>query len=182
MSKPEQERISQDLVFDLLSNPRRRFVISFLRQEEDPVNLIDLAREVAAWENDTTVDRLTEQQEKRVYVSIYQTHVPKLHEAGVIDYDRESGMVSITDSVTELDRYLPKEEKPELPWPRYYAAVAVVGAVFYLLAFFQVSVFGLVPTTIAGIVVVLAFIVTAAAHQLYLRTAREQLAIDLVER
>lgn len=85
----EREELSQDLIFDLLSNPRRRFILYYLRIESGPVKLPDLAKEIAAWEYDTPIDELTDQEQKRAYVSLYQTHVPKLVEAGLVDYDTD---------------------------------------------------------------------------------------------
>jgi len=115
MSRPDHDQLSQGEVYDLLSNARRRYVISYLRDRDEPVELTDLSRAVAAWENDTSVEELSDQQTKRVYVSLYQTHVPKLDDSGLVDYDQETGEIALTSSVNELDTYLPAEEKAETP-------------------------------------------------------------------
>lgn len=152
MSETESSRLSQDEVYQLLSNPRRRFIISFLRGR-DEIHLQDLAAEVAAWENETAIDSLTAQQRKRVYVSLYQTHVPKLEEAGIIDYDGETGVIRLRDRVEQLDTYLPTREATERNWRRVYLAIVVGGGIFYALVALRVSVFGLVRATTAGALV-----------------------------
>ena len=56
----EQEELSQDLVSDILSSPRRRCVLYCLRETGGPVPLNELSGEVAAWENNRPVEDLTD--------------------------------------------------------------------------------------------------------------------------
>jgi len=93
MSDSDYHPLSKDTVFDLLSNSRRRFVLHYLERADGPVRLSTLAAEIAATENEVTVDELTSQQRKRTYVSLYQTHIPKLQDAGAVSYNAETGTV-----------------------------------------------------------------------------------------
>ncbi|MFC3476427.1 DUF7344 domain-containing protein [Halobacterium litoreum] len=170
MSNQERESLSQGEVYDLLSNARRRFVISYLRERDEPVELSDLSREVAAWENETAVENLTDQQVKRVYVSLYQTHVPKLDDSGIVDYDQDSGEVRLTSSVAELDTYLPERDDERVPWQLVYAGIAGVGLLAYVFVLAFPGLVGGVTTTAVGVAVIVAFGVAAAAHYL---TGRE---------
>jgi DNA-binding transcriptional ArsR family regulator len=179
MSQSDTSALSQDVVFDLLSSPRRRFVLYYLRQEGAPVELRELADEVAAWENDMDVEELTSQQRKRVYVSLYQTHIPKLDEAGIIEYDQDSGMVALADRADELGSYLSSNDET-LPWQMYYLAVAVAGALLYSLVAFDVAVFAAVPEYVAGIAIIVAFGLSAVAHYLYNRYHEPEIDADLV--
>ncbi|WP_232702097.1 DUF7344 domain-containing protein [Halobacterium wangiae] len=169
MSRPDHDTLSQGEVYDLLSNARRRYVISYLRDRDEPVELTDLSRAVAAWENDTSVEELSDQQTKRVYVSLYQTHVPKLDDSGLVDYDQESGEIRLTSSVNELDTYLPAEEEAGVPWQLVYMAIAVVGLALYGAAALFPAAFGWLSLTLLGSVVMAAFAVVAAAHYLSAR-------------
>ncbi|QLG29784.1 hypothetical protein HUG10_19475 (plasmid) [Halorarum halophilum] len=182
MSESEHGRLSQNEVYDLLSNPRRRFVISYLREHGGPIELTALAREVAAWENQVPAEELTDQQEKRVYVSLYQTHIPKLRNAGVVDYDPDDGVIRLTATVDQLERYLPEEERTELPWQTLYIATAVVGGLFYLLTVVNAPGFAAVPDAVAGIVVVAAFLVVTLAQYVYSRYMAPGTEASLVER
>ena len=163
MSTTEPESLTQDVVFDLLSNPRRRYVLYHLSQVDESIQLRDLADEVAAWENEIPVDELSTQQRKRVYVSLYQTHIPKLEEAGVVSYDRESGLVGLANRSEELGSFVSGDDT-EAPWQLYYFALAVAGAAFYALVAFEVSVFGGITTFVAGAAIIAAFAVLAIAH------------------
>jgi len=118
------EKLSRDRVFDILSSPRRRYVLYYLREYGGPVELTDLAEELAAWENDTTVAEISPQARKRVYVSLYQTHVPKLDEAGLIDYDSDSGELRLSDQGSVVDPYL-GTQTDDRPWYWYYLALAL---------------------------------------------------------
>ena len=110
MSTEDPNTLTQDTVYDLLSNRRRRFVISKLRRADGAVSVNELSEAVAAWENDVEIDELTDKQIKRVYVSLYQIHIPKLDEAGLVAYDKDAGQVELTPAVSELDSYLPDQE------------------------------------------------------------------------
>lgn len=123
--------ISADEVFDLLSNERRRHVLQRLRTVEEPITVTELAELVAATENDVAPDELTDKQRKRVYVSLYQTHVPKLADAGVVDYDEDDSTAILTTRGEALTEYFaPSTTSDEsYPWPAHYAGLAVLGLV-----------------------------------------------------
>lgn len=154
------EKLSRDRVFDILSSPRRRYVLYYLREYGGPVELTDLAEELAAWENDTTVEELSPQARKRVYVSLYQTHVPKLQEAGLIDYDSDSGELSLADETTSVDPYL-GEQTPDRPWYWYYLGLTIASLVLL-----GTVLGGVVPLTLAATVgvVIGAFLLLAGVH------------------
>ncbi|SEO91012.1 hypothetical protein SAMN04487948_107104 [Halogranum amylolyticum] len=108
--------LSRDEAFHLLQNARRRDVLRYLsRQSSDAVcEIKDVAAQVAAWENDTPVDQLSSDERQRVYIALYQSHLPKLDEAGVVDYDQSRGRLEPTPALEQLYAYLAigAEEKP----------------------------------------------------------------------
>ena len=163
MSESERDELTQDTVFEILSNSRRRFMLSYLHEHDGPVDLMDLANEIAAWENDTTVEELTDKQSKRVYVSVYQTHVPKLVSTDLIEYDSDSGLIELSERADEIERYMP-DDGEERPWHRYYAILAVVSTAFYAGVAVGVPVLAAIPEAVAGVVVVLAFAMLSLAH------------------
>lgn len=154
------EQLSRDQVFDILSSPRRRYVLYYLREYGGPVELTDLAEKLAAWENDTTVEELPPQARKRVYVSLYQTHVPKLEESGLISYDSDSGELALAGDDSPVDPYL-GEPGSDRPWYWYYLAVTGVSAA--LLAGVFVGAVPLSVTVTVGVILV-AFLLLAAVH------------------
>lgn len=129
--------LTRDDVFDLLSNARRRYVIHYLAGSGGRENLTELAEEVAAWEMGVPVDAVTDDARRRVYISLYQTHLPKLEQSGIVTYDQESRIVELTVRADDLVTYLPS---PRLgrPWPVYYLVVAIVGIVASALVWLEV--------------------------------------------
>lgn len=174
----EQEELTQDLVFDILSSPRRRYVLYYLRKTGEPVPLNDLAEQVAAWENETAVEDLSDQERKRVYVSLYQTHIPKLDSVGLVDYEQDSGMVSLTDRAHQLDDYLTETTRP-VPWQGFYLGLAALSALLLGLVWFDVSAFAAIPEILVGLVITLAFGLVAVGHYLYWRRERREVPPEL---
>jgi hypothetical protein len=165
-----ESALSQDVVFDILSSSRRRYVLYRLREAEGPIELTELAEQVAAWENDTETDQITEQERKRVYVSLYQTHIPRLDDVGLVVYDRDTGQIELAEEATQIDDYLRSGDE-RFRWERVYLGLAVASAVF--LAATALGPLGAVPDLAATGVVVAAFVLTAAA-QAVTRLQREQ--------
>ena len=99
--------LPKDDVFHLLQNGRRRAVLRYLAAHEgERFVMRDVAEAVAAWENDTTLQQLTSAERQRVYISLYQSHLPKLAEHGVIDYDQDRGTIEPTRLTQVLEPYL----------------------------------------------------------------------------
>ncbi|WP_135302742.1 DUF7344 domain-containing protein [Haloarcula amylovorans] len=122
--------LSDSELFDILKNERRRATLSLLFASDDAsVSVSSVSEHVAAQENDTTVDSLEEQQRKRVYVSLYQCHFPKMDELGIVEFDRETGTISLGPNATVLRGYIDSEANTGRAWYRYYAAVTVAGTV-----------------------------------------------------
>jgi hypothetical protein len=73
-----------DELFEALRTERRRRVVRTIA-DLGSVELGDLSEIIASQENDCAVAEVTTQQRKRVYVSLYQTHIPKLDDLGVVE-------------------------------------------------------------------------------------------------
>jgi hypothetical protein len=96
----------KDVVFDLLSAKRRRDVLSFMAENGSETTLSELADHIAALENDTEIRLLSSQQRKRVYVALYQCHLPRMDDAGVIEFENSRGTVELRPAAAELYRYM----------------------------------------------------------------------------
>lgn len=183
MSRTSTDPVSKDTVFDILSNARRRYVLHYLREKGEPVELGELAQELAAWENETTVEELTKQQRKRVYVSLYQTHIQKLANAGLVEYDRDTGMIALGDHVDQIGEYLSGPDEGEHPrWQESYIVLAVSSGIIYALVALDVFVFSFVSELQAGVVIVAAFLVLATEHYLYTRKKRSEIPAGTLTR
>lgn len=86
--------LSTDLIYDILSSPRRRHVLEVLDDTDGEIEFAELATRVTAREEGGR-GQVTSTKRQRRYVSIYQTHVPKLENVDVVTY--EDGVVSTAD-------------------------------------------------------------------------------------
>ena len=160
----ESDGLSKDVIFELLKNRRRREVLQYLLDREETVTLGELAEQIAAWENDTTVNALSSDQRKRVYVALYQTHLPKMDDAGIIDYDQDRGLIALSDNADLLMMYLDTDSHKQDRWDRWYAALSVVGSLLIVAGALGVP--PLASVSIAGLAtaVVVAFLALSTVH------------------
>lgn len=83
------ELLELDEVFAALGHPRRRYLLYALVAGGNEETLTELATKIVAWEQDKPLADVTDDERRRVHVSLYHSHVPKLADLGVLEY-RES--------------------------------------------------------------------------------------------
>ena len=123
----EPEALSLDLIFEVLKNRRRRDVIRYLEEQSERTSLSDLAEHVAALENDTTTQALTSSQRKRVYVGLYQCHLPKMDDMDIVNFNQDRGYVELGANVDQLDPYLDPVTTDDQSWHTYYLGLSGLG-------------------------------------------------------
>lgn len=129
--------LTKDEVYEVLSSSRRRQILYHLYRRGGEAELREIARDTAEAEN---ADAVTDDVVKRFYISLYQTHVPKLEEAGLVRYDSDDKTVAMTDRVSDIERILFDRVEDDHQWERYYASLAVIG---FLVAIGQMT--GIAP-------------------------------------
>jgi hypothetical protein len=102
----EPPELSSDDIFHILQTNRRRDTIRYLLDQDGPVKMRDIAEYVAARENETTVAKLSSNERQRVYIPLYQSHLPKLDEEGVIEYNQPRGIVEPTEQLAIFEPYI----------------------------------------------------------------------------
>lgn len=150
-----------DEIFGLLSNHRRRYALHYCRQSGHPVGFSDLAEQVAAWEQGKHVDELGADERKRVYVSLQQTHVPAMEDAGIVEYDGDT--VVLTENAERLAVYMDVVPENSIPWGHYYLGLAAV-ATGLLGAVWAGTDAALVPGMALATLTVGAFLASALVH------------------
>ncbi|QHS17287.1 DUF7344 domain-containing protein [Halopenitus persicus] len=160
------DRLTQDDVYDILSNKRRRYAIHYLKQVDERVDVRDLAEQVAAWENDKPVEALTSQERKRVYISLYQGHLSSMDDRGLVDYDETRGTVALRDAVRDADVYLEVVDPRDIPWGQFYLGLSAANALLIGLAWLDVGLFAEVGDLPVALVVLATFAVSATVQTL----------------
>jgi DNA-binding transcriptional ArsR family regulator len=158
----EEGGIDRNELFHVLRNQRRRFALHHLKHCNGPVDVGDLATQIAAWENEITVEEVTSTQRRRVYNALQQTHVPGLEEAGIVDVDRRE--VELTGRAEKLDLYMEVVPGQDIPWSEYYLGLGAVSLAALVAVGLNVGPFAGVADITAGVFVTVAFLVSACAN------------------
>ncbi len=186
-TEEEPVDLSLDTIFEILKNQRRRYVLKHLRETTGTVQLNELADQVAAWENDKAIGLVSSNERKRVYVGLYQCHLTKMDDSGVIDFDQYRGTIEVRPAVDRLYEYLDfgqeTETEPTPAWERYYTGIAVGGFVLALAGLAVPTVpLGLLGFLLVTVLAVAVVGVTAAStlqdHDLSLDAVPAQLVAD----
>ena len=79
---------ARTVILGALTHRRRRLILYYLHDRSGPVEADELARQVLAWETNTAVGNITDNDCERVVTGLYHNHLPKLADAGLIEYDQ----------------------------------------------------------------------------------------------
>lgn len=65
-------------------------MLYYLDEQSRPVEVEAVARQIRAWEADKPVEAVTDEECDRVITDLYHTHLPRLADEGLIDYDQRT--------------------------------------------------------------------------------------------
>jgi DNA-binding transcriptional ArsR family regulator len=101
----ERERvISPDRILSAVANEHRRAILRSLNNVSDRTLEYDtLVDHVAERVEDENTDGVSDEHRQRVRIALHHTHLPKLAEAGIIDYEAEAGHVQFVGGKLEQD-------------------------------------------------------------------------------
>lgn len=109
-AEDDPEALSRSDVFHVLQAWRRRETLRVLLERDGETTLGDLADHIAACETEGPVGST---ERKRVYVSLYQCHLPKLDDLDIVAFEQARGTVSIGPEFDRLRPYLYPESDGE---------------------------------------------------------------------
>lgn len=93
------------MIYDVLSERRRRDVLRCLQEYNESMTLADVADEVAVRELGKRITDISAETVMEIYLSLYHSHVPKLTAAGIVEYDQERDLVT-TKNLEPVEPYL----------------------------------------------------------------------------
>lgn len=159
--------ISQEAVFSTLSSQRRRLILRHLFATPGAVSVRDLTTAVAAAENGVDESELTYKQRKRVYTSLHQTHLPKLRNVGLIEYDSNPGIVELTDGSTVVEPFFGNSTTRR--WCDYYLALGLGLTTLAIVAWADIAMFATIPDIVVGGLAAVAVLTVASWHAITTR-------------
>lgn len=114
MANPE---LSMDALFDLLTDRRRRYLLYCLDQKVDAVVTVDeLTAMLLDWERrmNAGTEEETADLERRIRIALHHRHLPKLADAGLVEYDPRSQTVRKRGSASAVA--FGQETRDEVPY------------------------------------------------------------------
>ena len=90
------ETVSQDVAFRLLSHVYRRALLECLDRYDVSLSLADAAAEVARECKGKPARHISDDEIKKIYLSLHHSHVPKLAAENAVTYDRDRKSVTLT--------------------------------------------------------------------------------------
>jgi hypothetical protein len=124
-SRAQGEALSETDIHDVLRNDRRRMVLERLGEADDAVTTRELSEAIAARE--TGEEPPPRNVRQSVYISLQQTHLPKLAELDVVEYDENTKEVRPADNARDVGVYMEVVPKYGLAWSEYYAGLGILG-------------------------------------------------------
>jgi hypothetical protein len=118
--------LAETEIHDVLRNDRRRLAIDCLREAENGrLSVRELAEQVATLE--TGQDPAPRDKRQSVYVSLHQTHLPKLDQLEIVSYESDAKIVELEERVREVEVYMEIVPRYGLSWGEYYFSVGMLG-------------------------------------------------------
>lgn len=99
-----RDKPSLGVLFEILRSRRRRETLRYLFQQSEPVGIEELATAVAKYER--CDDAMTQNEHRRYYTTLYQLHLPKLDDAGLVEHDASNHRVSMCESARWIAPFL----------------------------------------------------------------------------
>jgi hypothetical protein len=149
-------------IHDVLRNDRRRLVLERLRASDESETVRDLSEHIAGVEAGEHPPPRNVRQS--VYVSLHQTHLPKLDDLGIVAYDADEKEVRLDDRADEVTVYMEVVPKYGLSWGEYYFGLGLFGLLWLVAGAVGVPVLATVDPLFLAAVPLTALVVSAAYH------------------
>jgi hypothetical protein len=107
------ESLTTDQAFDLLGDGTRRRALAALQETDGAMSLDRLAEATACRAEGVTPGEVSADRWERTAASLHHCHLPKLADAGIVEYDLAENQVEPTGEITELEPYFELIETEE---------------------------------------------------------------------
>lgn len=124
--KVEQNYLNlpMSVIFGILKNDRRRCMLEILKKE-GKLSIRSLSEEIARIE--AGVEEPNSGARKSVYISLHQTHIPKMESLKILKYDREKDSIELLPSAQNFDIYIETVDKGDIPWHQFYLGISTLA-------------------------------------------------------
>ena len=106
------DNLKESDIFALLANRRRRSALRIFRDTSTTLPAIELSHRIAMRE----YERPSADEIHTIYLTLYHNHLPRLNEAGVLEFDPSAGTIAPGEHFGTLVRFMEEVTVEELPW------------------------------------------------------------------
>lgn len=154
----QTSRLDPEEIHDVLRNDRRRLTLQYLKQCLEPVEVRELSEHVAELEvGESPPPRNIRQS---VYNALNQTHLPKLDEAGLVEFDMDRKIVSLCEAAREIDIYMDVVTPLGISWDVYYRTLGVIALAMIVATDTDFTVFAGIDSLVFATVFLIVFTVS----------------------
>ncbi|GAA0198388.1 hypothetical protein ACFFQF_15145 [Haladaptatus pallidirubidus] len=110
---------SVDRVLNLLGKERRRYALYYIKQQDGPVPIDDVVKQVAEWETNPESSPIPADKLDQIEVELLHNDLPRASEAEYVKYDPETRVVELTEAPPKFNAILSVAkiiERPERNW------------------------------------------------------------------
>ncbi|MFA1611992.1 DUF7344 domain-containing protein [Halobellus rubicundus] len=150
-------------IHDVLRNDRRRLVLERLRTGEGEETVSDLSEHIGEIESGESPPPRNVRQS--VYVSLHQTHLPKLDDLGIVDYDPDAKTVVLADNAADVGVYMEVVPQYGISWAEYYLGLGLLGLLALAASAVGVPLFHQLPPSVIALLLS-GCLVASAVYQL----------------
>jgi hypothetical protein len=90
------------VVDEVLESPRRRALLAAVLAADEPVPIVDIARQIAADERDADPTEIGDEAYQSVKETIYDDHLPKLTALQIVEFDSLLASVSPGENASQV--------------------------------------------------------------------------------
>jgi hypothetical protein len=154
--------LAESDIHDVLRNDRRRLVLERLAEGDERQTVSDLAEYIATVESGE--DPPPRNVRQSVYVSLHQTHLPKLDDLDIVRYDDSAKTVTRAENADDVAVYMEVVQKNAISWAEYYFGLGVLGLATVVGHFVGVPVLEAIDGTVLAGVLFLVVTLSAGYH------------------
>lgn len=158
-------------IHDVLRNERRTLVLEHLKQTQETVPLRELSEQLATLETGETPPPRNIRES--VYNSLHQTHLPKLDDMGIVEYESDRKLVGLADGSRQVTLYMETVPTDDVTWTTYHQTVGLIAMVVIGLSSVDAPVFAALSVTLWVILFSGLFVLSA----LYQRWTHEWISL-----
>lgn len=127
-------RVTESQFYDVVGNTRRRACVEHLLGEGESTSVSELVSYVVEREDDPGDDP----HRKSVYSSLRQTHLPKLEEYSIVEYDADTNTVTPDRNLEAFEATEPSSPSVPRTLPWMYVVLGLLAIGWFALGIFDV--------------------------------------------